>query len=146
MWGTLYKGAITWNVAMRYAALCFLLVLVGGLTGIPLAEAGLTLHFARTIYVPAHFHFIMGLFATYAIFASVYFWFPAMTGRTADNLVAKIAFWFNAVGHSAHLLAAVHHRRGRYAAALLGLFRGNSGRGACDRTGNGGTTSPLTAP
>jgi cytochrome c oxidase subunit 1 len=40
----------------------------------------------------------MGLFATYAIFASVYFWFPAMTGRTADNFVAKIAFWFNAAG------------------------------------------------
>ena len=98
MWGTIYKGAITWNVAMRYAALCFLLVLAGGLTGIPLAESGVTLHLARTLYVPSHFHFIMGLFATYAIFASVYFWFPAMTGRTADNFVAKIAFWFNAAG------------------------------------------------
>ncbi len=98
MWGTLYKGAITWNVAMRYAALTFLLVLEGGLTGIPLAEAGVTLHLARTLYVPAHFHMIMALFAAYAIFASVYFWFPAMTGRTADDMVAKIAFWFNAVG------------------------------------------------
>ena len=98
MWGTIYKGAITWSVAMRYAALTFLLVLAGGLTGIPLAESGVTLHLARTLYVPAHFHFIMGLFATYAIFASVYYWFPAMTGRTADNMVAKIAFWFNAAG------------------------------------------------
>jgi cytochrome c oxidase subunit I len=98
MWGTVYKGAITWNVAMRYAALTFLFVLGGGLTGIPLAEAGLTLHFARTIYVPAHFHMIMGLFAAYAIVASVYFWFPAMTGRTADTALAKLAFWLNAVG------------------------------------------------
>lgn len=98
MWGTIYKGAITWNVAMRYAALTFLFVLGGGLTAIPLAEAGLTLHFARTIYVPAHFHMIMGLFAAYAIIASVYFWFPAMTGRTADTMVAKTAFWLNAVG------------------------------------------------
>ena len=32
------------------------------------------------------------------MFASVYFWFPAMTGRTADNAVSKLAFWLNVVG------------------------------------------------
>ncbi len=37
LWGTLYKGAITYNVAMMYAAACMLLLLLGGLTGIPLA-------------------------------------------------------------------------------------------------------------
>ena len=98
LWGTIYKGAITYNVAMRYAALCFVLILLGGLTGIPLAVTSITVHFARTSFVHAHFHFIMGLFATYALFAAVYFWFPAITGRTADNAVSKLAFWFNAVG------------------------------------------------
>ena len=32
------------------------------------------------------------------MFAAVYFWFPAMTGRTADNAVSKLAFWLNLVG------------------------------------------------
>ena len=98
LWGTLYKGAITYNVAMRYAALTLVLLLFGGLTGIPLAMASMTVHFARTSFVHAHFHFIMALFAAYALFGSVYFWFPAMTGRTADNAVSKLAFWFNLVG------------------------------------------------
>ena len=98
LWGTLYKGAITYNVAMMYAGLCFVLLLFGGLTGIPLAVASMTVHFARTSFVHAHFHFIMALFAAYAVFASVYFWFPAMTGRTADNAVSKLAFWLNVIG------------------------------------------------
>jgi cytochrome c oxidase subunit 1 len=98
LWGTLYKGAITFNVSMMYAALCLILVLLGGLTGIPLAIASITVHLARTSWVHAHFHFIMGLFATYAVFASVYHWFPAMTGRSADNGIAKLGFWLNLIG------------------------------------------------
>lgn len=97
-WGTLYKGAITYNVAMMYVVLCMFLVLVGGLTGIPLAMTSMTVHLSETSFVHAHFHFIMGLFATYAVFASVYFWFPKMTGRLADSGLAKIAFLFNFVG------------------------------------------------
>jgi cytochrome c oxidase subunit 1 len=98
LWGTLYKGAITYNVAMMYAAACLMLLLFGGLTGIPLAMTSITVHLARTSFVHAHFHFIMGLFATYVVFASVYYWFPKMTGRTADTLLAKVAFFLNLIG------------------------------------------------
>lgn len=98
LWGTMWKAAITYNVAMLYCVACLLLVLVGGLTGIPLAIVSLTVHLAQTSFVHAHFHFIMGLFSTFAVFAAVYFWFPKMTGRSADNVVAKIAFVFNLVG------------------------------------------------
>jgi cytochrome c oxidase subunit 1 len=98
LWGTLYKGSITYNVAMWYAVLCMVLILLGGLTGIPLAITSMTVHLARTTYVTAHFHFIMGLMATYSVFGTIYFWFPKMTGRSADSAIAKIAFWFNFVG------------------------------------------------
>ncbi len=98
LWGTMYKAAITFNMAMKYGVVCLYLILVGGLTGIPLAMTSLTVHLARTSYVHAHFHFIMGLMATYSLFASVYFWFPKVTGRSADNGLAKVAFWFNVIG------------------------------------------------
>jgi cytochrome c oxidase subunit 1 len=98
LWGTLYKGSITYNVAMHYAVACMFLILVGGLTGIPLAITSMTVHLARTSFVHAHFHFIMGLMATYALFAAIYFWFPKMTGRSADSALAKVAFWLNMVG------------------------------------------------
>lgn len=98
LWGTLYKGAITYNIAMHYAVACMFLILVGGLTGIPLAITSMTVHLARTSFVHAHFHFIMGLMATYAVFASIYFWFPKITGRSADSGIARIAFWLNLLG------------------------------------------------
>ena len=98
MWGTLYKGAITYNTAMMYAASCLYLILLGGLTGIPLAVPTITLHLSETSYVHAHFHFIMALFSSFALFSGIYYWFPKMTGRFADGPVATLSFWLNFTG------------------------------------------------
>lgn len=98
LWGTLYKGAITYNTAMMYAVSCLYLILLGGLTGIPLALPSMTLHLSETSYVHAHFHFIMALFSAFALFAGIYYWFPKMTGRYADGPMATLSFWLNFVG------------------------------------------------
>ncbi len=98
LWGTLYKGAITYNTAMKYVAANMYLVLIGGLTGIPLAMTSMTVHLSETAFVMAHFHFIMGLFATFTVFAAVYYWFPKMTGRLAEGPLATISFWLNFIG------------------------------------------------
>jgi len=98
LWGTLYKGAITYSVAMKYVFANMILVLLGGLTGIPLAITSMTVHLSETSFVHAHFHFIMGLFATFSVFAAVYHWFPKMTGRSADGKIANIAGALSLVG------------------------------------------------
>ena len=98
MWGTLWKGAITYNVAMLYAVACLYLVLIGGLTGIPLALPVMTLHLSETSFVHAHFHFIMALFSAFALFSGIYYWFPKMTGRLADSKLAHVSFWLNFIG------------------------------------------------
>jgi cytochrome c oxidase subunit 1 len=98
MWGTLYKGAISFNTAMMYAVSCLYLVLLGGLTGIPLAVPSITLHMSETAYVHAHFHFIMALFSAFALFGGIYYWFPKMTGRYADGGMATLSFWLNFLG------------------------------------------------
>lgn len=97
-WGTLYKGAITYNTAMMYAVSCLYLILLGGLTGIPLAIPSMTVHLSETSYVHAHFHFIMALFSAFALFAGIYYWFPKMTGRYADGPIATLSFWLNFIG------------------------------------------------
>jgi len=96
--GTLYKGAIKYSTAMMYASSCLYLILIGGLTGIPLAMTSLTLHLAETYFVMAHFHFIMGMMATFAVFAGVYHWFPKMTGRMYNEKLGHIGFWLNFIG------------------------------------------------
>lgn len=98
LWGTLYRASITYNTAMLYAGACLFLLLLGGLTGIPLAMTVVTVHLSETSFVHAHFHFIMALFSTFAIFAGIYFWFPKMTGRLADGKLATFGFWANFIG------------------------------------------------
>lgn len=93
LWGTLYKGSITYNTAMMYAASCYFFVLVGGLTGIPLAITSMTVHLSETAFVHAHFHYVMAIFATFSIFSGVYYWFPKFTGRMANEKVGKLGFW-----------------------------------------------------
>ncbi|MBF0142404.1 MAG: cbb3-type cytochrome c oxidase subunit I [Magnetococcales bacterium] len=98
LFGTLFRGAITYNVSMTYAVSCLFLFLIGGLTGIPLAMTALDLHLSETAFVHAHFHYIMGIFAAFSVFAAVYHWFPKMTGKIANERTGKIGFWFNFIG------------------------------------------------
>ncbi len=96
--GTLYKGAIDLRTPMLYALGVVFLFLIGGLTGIPLAVASLTLHLSETYYVVGHFHYVMAVAGTFAIFGGVYYFFPKMTGRMYHEGMAKTAFWITFVG------------------------------------------------
>lgn len=96
--GTLYKGSITFETPMLYALGVLFLFLIGGLTGIPLALTSLTLHLGETYYVVGHFHYVMAVAGTFAIFGGVYYWFPKMTGKMYNELWGKIGFWLTFVG------------------------------------------------
>ena len=96
--GTLYKGAITFQTPMVYALGTLFLFLIGGLTGIPLAIAPLTIHLSDTYYVVGHFHYVMAVAGTFAIFAGVYYYFPKMTGRMYNETIGKLGFWITFVG------------------------------------------------
>ncbi|MBI4984927.1 MAG: cbb3-type cytochrome c oxidase subunit I [Rhodocyclales bacterium] len=96
--GTLYRGSITFEVPMQYALCTFFLFLVGGLTGIPLAVASLDVNLTDTYYVVGHFHYVMALTGTLAIFAGIYYWFPKMTGRMFNATWARIGLLLNFVG------------------------------------------------
>ncbi|MBF0357330.1 MAG: cbb3-type cytochrome c oxidase subunit I [Magnetococcales bacterium] len=98
LFGTLYKGAITFELPMKYAVSCLFLFLIGGLTGIPLAITALDLHLSDTSFIHAHFHYIMGIFATFSVFAAVYYWFPKMTGKMYNDKWGTIGFWLNFIG------------------------------------------------
>lgn len=96
--GTLYKGSISFETPMLYASGVLFLFLIGGLTGIPLAVTSLTVHLARTYYVVGHFHYVMAVAGTFAIFAGVYYWFPKVTGKMYNELWGKIGFWLTFAG------------------------------------------------
>jgi len=96
--GTLYKGSISVEMPMLYALGAFLLFLVGGLTGIPLAVSSLDVNLTETYYVVGHFHYVMALTGTLAIFAGIYYWFPKMTGRMYNEAWARVGLAINFIG------------------------------------------------
>jgi cytochrome c oxidase subunit 1 len=80
-------------------ALAFLpLFGIGGLTGLPLGLAAADLHLHDTYYVIAHFHYVMGVAAVFAIFGGWYYWFPKFTGYMYNETIARVHFWITFIG------------------------------------------------
>ncbi len=97
--GTMYKGAIDQSKTPTQYAMGFIfLFLIGGRTGIPNAIASLDLHLSDTDFIVGHFHYVMAVAGTFAIFAGVYYIFPKMTGRMYDEDVGKVGFWLSFFG------------------------------------------------
>jgi cytochrome c oxidase subunit 1 len=96
--GTLYRGAISFQTPMLYALGVLFTFFVGGLTGIPNAMAPITFHIGDTYFIPGHFHYVMAVAGTYAIFGSVYYLFPKFTGRMYSEKAGKLGFWLSFIG------------------------------------------------
>ncbi|HUQ87844.1 MAG TPA: cbb3-type cytochrome c oxidase subunit I [Vicinamibacterales bacterium] len=90
---TLWGGSIRFNTPMLFALAFLPMFGIGGLTGLPLglAASDVTLH--DTYYIVAHFHYLVAPGTVFALFAGIYHWFPAITGRSLDERLGKIHFW-----------------------------------------------------
>ena len=95
---TMWGGSIRFTVPMIWSIGFIFLFTVGGVTGVVLANAGIDRAFHDTYYVVAHFHYVLSLGATFALFAGWYYWFPKMTGYMYSELIGKIHFWVTFVG------------------------------------------------
>ncbi len=95
---TMWGGSIEFRTPMLWAVGFIFLFVIGGVTGVVLANAGITVGLHDTYYVVAHFHYVLSLGAVFAIFAGFYYWMPKMSGRMYPSSLAKIHFWLTFVG------------------------------------------------
>ncbi|MET0191314.1 MAG: cytochrome c oxidase subunit I [Pseudonocardia sediminis] len=105
--GTMWKGKITFETPMLFAAGFLVTFLFGGLTGVLLAMPPVDFHVSDTYFVVAHFHYVLFGTIVFATFAGIYFWFPKMTGRMLDEKLGKLHFWTTLIGF--HLTFLVQH-------------------------------------
>ena len=95
---TMWGGSMRFDTPMLWAIGFVFLFVVGGVTGVVLANAGVDAAFHDTYYVVAHFHYVLSLGAVFAIFAGWYFWIGKMSGRQYNETLGKLHFWLTFVG------------------------------------------------
>ena len=96
--GTLWNARIQLSTAMLFAIGFVSLFMAGGLSGIFLARRDLAAAAVSDDFVTGHFHLVMGVAATFAILAALFFWFPKFFGRRLNETLGKIHFWLTFAG------------------------------------------------
>jgi cytochrome c oxidase subunit 1 len=95
---TLWNTKTHFPTAMLFALGFVSLFVSGGLTGILLARAKFPNSSAGNEVVTGHYHLVMGIAATFAMLAALFFWFPKMFGRRLSEHLGKIHFWLTFIG------------------------------------------------
>jgi cytochrome c oxidase subunit 1 len=95
---TLWEGDIRLNAPMYFAIGFIFTFIHGGLTGLFLGKVVIDLPLSDTYFVVAHFHMVMGVSPVLVIFASLYHWYPKMSGRMYHEGLAKLHFWITFLG------------------------------------------------
>ncbi len=96
--GTMWRGRLTFEAPMLFAIGFLLMFLLGGLTGVMLAEPPIDFHVEDTYFVVAHLHYVLFGGSVFAIFAAIYYWFPKWTGRRLDERWARVHWILMFVG------------------------------------------------
>ena len=80
-------------------AMAFLVnFLIGGVTGLYLADVPTDAIFHSNMFVAAHFHFTLVGGAVFGFLGAFDYWFPKMTGRQLDQRLGRAHFWLMEVG------------------------------------------------
>ena len=101
---TMYRGRITYTTPMLWAVAALFLLLIGGITGVMLANPAINYTVHNSVFVIAHFH-CMVLLIVFAAFAAVIFWWPKVFGFKMDEANGKRFFWTFCLGTSTVFLA-----------------------------------------
>jgi len=95
---TMWGGKIRFTTAMLYAIGMIITFTIGGVSGVMHATSPHNLQQTDTYFVVAHFHYVLIGGLIFAIFGSLYHWFPKITGRFMSEKLGRPQFWLFFIG------------------------------------------------
>ena len=95
---TMWGGSIRYTIPMQWALAFIILFVIGGVTGVVLANASIDTLLHDTYFVVAHFHYVLSMGAVFGIFCGFYYWFGKMTGYLYNKWLAGAHFWLFFIG------------------------------------------------
>ncbi len=90
--GTMWRGRLRLTTPMLFALGVVFNFLIGGVTGIFLADVPTDIHLQENYFTVAHFHYTIMGGEIFMIMAGLYYWFPKITGRMYSETLGKIHF------------------------------------------------------
>ncbi len=114
--GTMFRGSIRFTTPMLHGIAFVSMFVIGGLSGIYMANTPVDIFIHDTYYIVAHIHYVVFGGSLFAIFGGIIFWFPKMYGRYMNDALSKIHFWltfiaFNCTFFPMHILGVGGHMR-----------------------------------
>ncbi|MBA9083621.1 cytochrome aa3-600 menaquinol oxidase subunit 1 [Fontibacillus solani] len=94
---TLRKGKIEFTTPMLYSLAFIPIFTIGGVTGVMLAMASADYQYHNTMFLVAHFHYVLIPGTVFAVIAGFYYWFPKLFGFRLNERQGKAAFWTIAI-------------------------------------------------
>ena len=99
--GTIWMGRIHFKVPMLWVFGFLWAFLIGGITGVFLADVPTDITLSDTYFVVAHFHYTIVGGTIFGLFAGTYYWFPKITGRMYDERLGRLHFWWFTIAFNA---------------------------------------------
>lgn len=101
---TLRKGKIEFTTPMLYSLAFIPIFTIGGVTGVMLAMASADYQYHNTMFLVAHFHYVLIPGTVFAVIAGFYYWFPKLFGFRLNERQGKAAFWTIAISFNVAFL------------------------------------------
>ncbi|MGO8875511.1 MAG: cbb3-type cytochrome c oxidase subunit I [Acidimicrobiales bacterium] len=103
--GTIWQGNLWMRLPMLYVFGVIWNFIIGGITGIYLSDVPVDNQMHGSMFVVAHFHYVLVGSVLLAALGAVAYWFPKITGRFLDERLGRVAFWIIFLGVQVTFLA-----------------------------------------
>ena len=113
---TMIRGRVRFTTAMLFSIMFAVTFVIGGLSGVILANPPVDFAVHNSLFLVAHFHNMLIPGTLFGMFAAYYVWFPKMFGFRLSEKWGRISFWFWSFGFYLAFMPL-------YALGLMGAMR-----------------------